>query len=355
VYGGKKMKIALIPPQIIRTPPKNYGGAEQVVADLGEPLAKLGHDVTIFAPKGSFAEGCKIVETVDAPERTDVNWVQLEKNAYDIYKDKLQGFDIIHDHSWFGFPYLVKIDPANKDMHFCHTKHGHFDWRADQVPEQLKPINLIAISSFMQKEFKTQGWESRVVYNGINLDRYPYYSGEREDYLVCIGRIAKEKGIHIAIQAAKETNQKLVIMGGSFVNDRKYLDAIKSECDNSNGLCSLHLDVDHAEKIDAISKAKACLIPSQFGELFGLVAPESLATGTPAIVWADGALPEIITTSAVGTVCRDYDAFLKAVQNVDAAGYVQVACRQRAEDFSRENMAKNYLDVYQKVIGGEGW
>jgi glycosyltransferase involved in cell wall biosynthesis len=346
------MKIGVISPPLLKCPPTAYGGLEVVVFDLCEALAEQNHDVTLFAPNGSYAKGCKVVETNIAPERTNVNWIELEKIQYETIKSRLQGFDILADHTWFGFSYLQKLDPVNKDMKICKTMHGHFDWNPNNIPEPIKPVNLIAISKYMQSEYKMQGWESRYCYNGIDINKYKFYDGFRDDRLVFVGRITKIKGVHIALKVAQETSTPIDIIGGSFVgeNEKEFLEAIKKECEDSHGLATLHLDLAHDKKVEYLKRAKACLIPSNFKEPFGLTAVESLAVGTPAIVWADGALGEIINDPKCGTVCRDYDAFLKACQNIDAAGYDQKECRNRAEFFSRENMATNYVKIYEDVM-----
>ena len=48
------MKIAQIAPLIESVPPRLYGGTERIVSYLTEELAKLGHDVTLFASGDSI-------------------------------------------------------------------------------------------------------------------------------------------------------------------------------------------------------------------------------------------------------------------------------------------------------------
>ena len=43
------MRIALIAPPFIPVPPKRYGGTELFVSALARGLAKLGHDVVVYA------------------------------------------------------------------------------------------------------------------------------------------------------------------------------------------------------------------------------------------------------------------------------------------------------------------
>ena len=349
------MKIALVAPPLLKTPPTGYGGLEQVVYDLGCALTAGGDDVTLFAPPGSHIDGGKVFETVEAPERTDVNWVDLEGNAYNKYVTELSAFDIVHDHSWFGFPFLAKM--SIPDLKLCHTHHGHLDWSPSKMPPQLGKLNLIGISDFMRKEYEAQGWGARYVYNGIDINKYKY-SGKKGDRLVFVGRISEFKHSDIAIQVAIETKIPIDIIGGSFVDNKPYLESVKTMCDNSNGIATLHLDLPMDKKIEFVRSAKANLIPSAFGEPFGLVAVEALACGTPVIAFDDGALREIMGKDGdVGYVCSTKGEMVKIVGNIDKTKHKisPIHCRKRAEFFSRENMAKNYRILYEKIIKGEEW
>ena len=349
------MKIALISPPLLKTPPTGYGGLEQVVYDLGCALAAGGNDVTLFAPPGSHIDGGKLFETIVAPERTDVNWVQLEGDAYNKYSASLSEFDIIHDHSWFGFAYLAKM--GNPKLKICHTHHGHCDWNPSKIPPQIGKINLIAISEFMRREYESQGLTSKFVYNGIDLNKYPYCD-KKGDRLVFVGRISSFKQPHLAIEAAVSSKTPIDIIGGSFVDKPEFLETIKTMCDNSGGLATLHLDLSHYEKVKFVQNAKACLVPSHMGEPFGLTIIEAFACGTPVIALNDGAIREVVgDTAGAGYVCDTSDEFIKIVRNIGWNGYAIKPrdCRNRAEYFSRENMAKRYKALYEKIIKGEEW
>ena len=346
------MKIALISPPLLKTPPSGYGGLEQVVYDLGCAHAAAGEDVTLFAPPGSHIDGGKLFETIVAPERTDVNWVELEGNAYNKYSRELESFDIVHDHSWFAFPYLVKM--MNPKLKICHTHHGHLDWNPSKIPPSIEKVNLIGISEFMKREYESQGWKSKYVYNGIDINKYAY-SDKKEDRLVFVGRISKFKQPELAIRAAMDTKTPIDVIGGSFVDDNAFLEQIKTLCDNSNGIATLHLDLSMDKKIEFVQHAKANLVCSKFGEPFGLVAVEAFACGTPVIAFNDGALSEIVGTDRkYGYMCNTYEEFVKCVEVVKGV-FPPEACRKRSEVFSRENMAKTYKTFYQKIIDGKGW
>lgn len=343
------MKIALVSPIVLLTPPRGYGGAEWVIYDLGAALVELGHDVTLIAPKQSHIPGAKLMETVVSPESVDCDWVSLEVEAGKHYLDNLGEFDIINDHSWFGVPYLAK--GKKQDIKICHTHHGHIDWDPKRLPSDVKNLNLIAISKFMSDLQIRRGFGSRYVYNGIDLGKYEYSDKPREERLLYVGRISTYKQPHTAIRVAQKTGIPIDIVGGSFVDSHEYLDTIRKMCWDSDGLATLHLDVSNEVKIKFMQRAKALLVPSAMGEPFGLISVESMACGTPIIALRDGAIPEVVGDA--GYICDTEEEMIKCARYDRLTSPKK--CRGRAEMFSRKNMAKNYLKLYQQVIDGPGW
>src|SRR5208337_2258674 len=161
------------------------------------------------------------------------------------------------------------------------THHGHLDWSPTHVNrEMFNPINLIAISQYMSREYLTQGWKSRYVYNGVDLTTHPF-SSEKGENLVFVGRLSKFKQPALAIDAALAAGKKIHVIGGSFVDDPNYLEMIRKKCEMSGGEAILHLDASHEEKVKLVGNASACLIPSAMQEPFGLTCIEAMSCGTP--------------------------------------------------------------------------
>jgi len=224
------MKIGIVVPPLLKTPPSGYGGLEQVAYDLCCALAAKGEEVTLIAPVGSHAEGCKVFETIQSPEKTDVNWIQLEYDAFMKYQSILTEFDIIHDHSWFAFPYLVRFDEKNRGLKICHTHHGHLDWNVKATKPEILPVNLIGISSYMSSEYKTQGWESKFVYNGINLQAYKAPSNvKREKRAVFVGRISPIKQPDQAYAHVWKQESRLMLSADHLLHQQKSRTSTLSE------------------------------------------------------------------------------------------------------------------------------
>ncbi len=344
------MKIALIPPPLLKTPPSRYGGLEQVVYDLGCALLKAGHDVTLVAPHGSnLPDPGKVIETGQAKEDTKCNWVQEEIDHFGVYAARVgEEFDIIHDHTWFGTPYLLKI---KKNVKICHTHHGHLNWNPKAMPKKTEHLNLIAISQFMANLYISMGFQSKYVYNGIEIEKYPFKK-EKGDRFLFVGRFSEFKMPHVAIDLARDAGHPIDLVGGTFVDNPNYLDYIKHRC--ALGEATIYLDAPHEVKLKMMQDARALIVPSKFMEPFGLVAAEALACGTPVVALNDGALREVVGDDGIaGYVGNTYDDLLRALKQID--GISPEECRKRGELFSREKMAENYVKLYEKVVGGEEW
>ena len=121
-------------------------------------------------------------------------------------------------------------------------------------------LNLIAISNWMQQVYASQGFTSRVVYNGIPIEEYPF-KAEKGDRLLFVGRLDSFKRPHIAIEVARKTGLGLDIVGGSFVGDIAYMESIKQACDGKQ--IKLYLDASQEEKVKLYQNAKACIFPSK--------------------------------------------------------------------------------------------
>lgn len=350
-----KLSVALISTPFFTIPPKGYSGLEQVIWDLACALDELGHHVTIFGPQGSQpTKHGQLIETGPSINTVGVNWLEEERKRYNVYKDLItpEKYDIIHDHSWFAFPYLLKIN--NPRIKIIKTHHGGFNW--DSLPN-IKP-NLVAISKFMaaytEQYFKQKGYniKAEYVYNGIDLDKYPYQQTKTE-HLLFVGRLSTFKQPHIAVEIARKTNHKLDIIGGTFVDNDQYVMQLEKLVEHDPNI-TIFKDAPHSLKIEKMKDAKALLFPSRMNEPFGLCALEAMSCGTPVIALDDGAISEVIIHSKTGWVCKSVDEMIHDVRE-HIPDIKPEDCRARAEQLSRKVMAENYIKLYQRIIRGEEW
>lgn len=318
---------------------------------MGVELVRLGHKIVLFGTVGSRLEGGLVYETNIAPEKVEVNWLDLEKQAYERYKHTLKDFDIIHSNCWYHFSYLAK--GAIPELKVCATHHGHLNFSTK--PLGVDKMNLIAISRFMAEEYKSiLKTDIRYVHNGINLEKYPFKK-EKGDRLLYVGRFSSFKQPHIAVEVARRLNVGIDLCGGTFIHpqDRPYLERLKDMCDGQQ--IKMYPNAPHEVKVKLMQDAKCLLFPSRMGEPFGLVSCEAAACGTPTVALRDGAIAEVVKDGVTGYVCDTTEQMVEAVKKVDEIK--PEACRRRIEsNFSREIMARNYVEkCYEPVMRDEEW
>ena len=339
-----KMKVALLSTSIFPPcPDLKYAGIEAVVHNLGVALAKDGHEVLVVGTKGTQVEGCEVLETVELSE--DRNCFDVGREAYEIWKNQVDGFDVVHGHNCWAFEYLYARE--HPDATVVQTHHGGINWRRE---DSTTFPNLLAVSQFAALELRKLGYPARHAYNGIDLDDYPFKE-EKGDRLLFTGRFTTSKGVHLALEVARKTGLGLDLVGPTHSADQQYGHRIRDQCDGER--FRVWGEVSKDVKVQLMQDAKAILIPSQWGEPFGLIAAEAMACGTPALCLNDGALKEVVAHGRTGFICDSLDQMVQAVHRVDEMDPRR--CRQRVENlFSKEVMAQNYLHLYREAQTG-GW
>lgn len=345
------MKILLNSTCVFPLPPPGYAGTEWIVYDLAVNLAKMGHEVSVAAPIGStFPAGITHIPTTpptwdDNAEKA--NWPNLWPKFYDLPNDKPL-FDIVHDHSFWGWPYAVGKDHAN--VNICWTLHG---WTPKSHPPPVKNPNIIALSRFMAMRWSAMlGTHVEYVHNGIDPTRYEF-SAKKGDRYLFLGRIANFKGPHEVVWIAKELRIPVDIVGEDrFTGDPSYP---LNVAESTKGTTAKYVGtVDNETKVAYLRDAKALLLPELWDEPFGLIVLEANASGTPVIATRVGALPEIIVDGKTGFLCGSPKEMKECIGK--ESEIEPEACREHVlSKFTSERMARDYEALYLKILGGHGW
>lgn len=339
------MRILQIAPPWFAVPPASYGGIEQVVASLADHLAEAGHDVTLLASGGSRSAARVRSVFAEPPSKLLGDPVIELTHVLDAYLDGGR-YDVVHDHTLLG----TALGAVQSDVPVVHTLHGPWTQHNRRLYARLaERIALVGIShdqAGRSGDIPVAG----VVYNGIDLDRYPF-SGRKDGHLAYVGRASREKGPEVAVQVARRLGRRLVM--AIKINEQ-------AEHEYWNRVVRPHVydadiivrtGVTHQEKVEIVGTASALLFPIQWPEPFGLVMVEANACGTPVVGYARGAAPEVVADGHTGRLVApdDIDALCDAV--ADAERLDPEACRRRVEErFSSRHMAAGYQDVYAAAV-----
>lgn len=368
----KKLKIAQLSTPFISVPPQNYGGTELVVHNITEELVKRGHEVTLFAPGDSKTQA-KLVSVYEkslTPLEMEKQFSPLALKLFWMHSlptlmhailpfEKAREFDIIHNHiHYVGLLYAQLIKTPT-----LHTYHGDFTGALQspiekEILDKYKTQPWTAISETQKKNCSLDLNFVSVIHHGVPLEKFEFNKSPG-DYLVWLGRITAKKGVKEAIQVAKLTNKKLIIAGVIHPRDQNFYESeIEPQIDNK--LIFFKGGLDFIKKVELLKNARILLYPVSWEEPFGLVMVEAMATGTPVIGLAHGAVKEIIQNNETGFLISDTDdkiarmvESVKKIYDMDQVTYEQMryAGRKRVEEnFTVEKMVDNYEKVYYSLI-----
>jgi len=343
------MKIAQIAPLNEAVPPLLYGGTERIVAYLCDSLAEMGHDVTLFASAEARTRA-KLVPMRDQAIRLDACPLKSDMAAHLAMLDEVRrqssDFDILHFHvDLIQFPMFEDI--AERTL---TTLHGRLDLKdLPAVYARWPDFPLVSISNNQRRPLPDANWAATVPH-GIPMRNFVFSPSPKGGYLAFLGRISPEKGPERAIAIARAAGLPLRIAAKVDPADVVYFhQTVEPLLDDP--LVEFVGEIKEEDKSEFLGNALALLFPVDWPEPFGLVLIEAMACGTPVIAWNRGSVPEIVEDGITGFVVNSEGEALRAIDRLKTLNRLRVrhVCERR---FSARSMAKRYLDVYARLVGG---
>ncbi len=349
------MHIGILAPIAWRTPPQHYGGWELVAYQLTEGLVARGHTVTLFATADSLTSAR--LESV-CPHPLNQPGSQLDSRVYETLhiahayeRAAALGVDILHNHiGCFGVP------PARTaPFPVVTTLHGSAAEAGSRLLYEHYHEHAYVSISHAERQLAPALRYVATVYNGIDVASFDEVS-TREDYLLVVGRMSPDKGIHLAIAVARQAGLRLVLAGIVPKENADYFEqAVRPHL--QAGQVEFVGPVDHQQKKKWFSRAKASLHLVTYQEAFGLTMAESLACGTPVVAVDRGSVPEVIAHGKTGFIIpaaserEIIQAAVGALPGVDSldSAYLRQQAFQR---FDTQQMVAGYEKVYQALLEG---
>ena len=202
---------------------------------------------------------------------------------------------------------------------FVATLHGRLD--ASGVSELIKAmpdVPLISISDSQRRWNEDANWVA-TIHHGLDFSAAPV-SDAPGDYLLLVGRVMPEKGIAEAIEVARQTGIRLVMAAKVKHPDERALFEAVVQPAIDDGVVDWRGEIGAEERDSLMAGALATLMLGAWPEPFGLVAIESMATGTPVIGRRAGALVETVRHGTTGYLVDDVSEAVLAVSRVGGAG-----------------------------------
>lgn len=334
------------------------GGLEAHVWGLAGGLRDRGHEVTVFAGPGSDPRLGVQTLALERPRisdaaRADVSmgpadWLD-EHHAYlslmlRLSRDGTATHDVVHNHSLHHLPIAMAGALDVPMVSTLHTPPTPWLESAIQAGGDGDRLTFAAVSEHTARAWSHLVHDARVIPNGVDMSRWTLGPGGGP--LLWHGRIAPEKGTHLAIDASLLAGEELLVAGP--IVDRQYYETevrprLRSPLVRHVG----HLHHDALAAL--VRRASAVLVTPCWDEPYGLVVAEALACGTPVCAFARGALPELIDTGC-GVLVAPGDAVALAAAVDRAKSLSRAAVRCHAESTcSLERMVGRYEDLYREL------
>ncbi|WP_162785054.1 glycosyltransferase [Bacillus sp. P14.5] len=144
------MRIVQVSTDTLPVPPPKYGGIQRLVHSLSEELVTRGHEVFVFAPKGSTSSGTVIPYPHSGP--------QPELIQKFVKENLPENIDIIHDHTHFSL-----IDKLNLTV----PTISNININATTFPKYPVYISRNALQV-------SGGNKGFCIYPGIDLSQYEF-------------------------------------------------------------------------------------------------------------------------------------------------------------------------------------
>jgi glycosyltransferase involved in cell wall biosynthesis len=286
---------------------------------LVDGLSARGHEVVLFAsgdsdPRFAIDPLCAEHHERSFPGREHQADPALIAHVDDCYAGACAriasgGFDVLHNNSLSRLPLSrdltdriptvtsLHVPPYDALRHFVTASHG---------PRHRLTVTSAAQMRVWWPEGAPGGVS--VLHNGIDPDLWAFNAkGDRS--AVWCGRIAAEKGTHLAVAAARSAGLPLTLFGP--IENRSYWDSQVAPHLGSAIRYGGHCDDRTLAR--EIGRAGVFLFTPCWDEPFGLVAAEAMACGLPVAGFDRGAAREVVGEAGVLVPEGDTAALARAM------------------------------------------
>lgn len=397
--------MALVSSGLVPVPPVRGGAVEEYVYQLSRHLRRFGVDAVVI--DANYDDNKLVYEELNGAQIVRIPTTKpfigfkeriikefLFGRAASRYISR-EGFDIIHANTtWTGSALaLHKSIGKFKCRGFVYTCHNPL-WPENKVHSGEKIVRLvegytmkmadivIALNKTMYRTLtekaKIDPRKMIIVPNGVDteffrpglkdeqiLDRYGL---EEQSYILFVGRVSPEKGVHILLRAFKQIvndvpkNFKLVIAGPltSAFNSTQvsnYAKAVMSYAKEKLGERVVFTGAIDRNSLRILYSNAYCFVLPSLAEAFPMVLLEAMASGAPTIGSTAGGIPDIIIDGVNGLLFRKGDwrdlanELLILIQDRGFRDKLSHNARKYVEEnFSWSTVAMKIKEVYDSII-----
>lgn len=277
----------------------------------------------------------------------------------------LKGYDFVISSSHSFSSKSVIVGPGTKHVSYIHTppRYLYTEFNETQILRTpilrtilspllswlrvrdfigaQRPDVLIANSKHVQKRIlKYYRRDSVVVYPPVTIPKK--IPNRKPQYYVCVSRLARQKGMDLAIKTCNTLRERLVIVGEG--SQEAFLRSIAGPTIEFWG------KVPDEKMAGVWAGAKALIYPS-IEEDFGIVPVEAMAHGVPVIAYDSGALRESVVDGKTGIFFSEFTmhALQRAISQLNVLPWSSASLRAHARKFSEKAFIENIKTAVIRV------
>ena len=353
-------------------------GAEAVILNLARALDAGGEHHSMLGVFDNSAAPNHELYTVALAQGLDAHLVpcrgQFDRSVPARIRNLAQraNVDLIHAHGYKAdiYAYLAKSGTQVPLVSTCHNWiENDFTVRLYGSLDRfiLRRFNAVAaVSNDVRDRLLKAGVASKhihVIRNGIDLGSFRHIaeirkrriSGTVPIRIGLVGRLSEEKGVDVFLRAASEIPRgnpepEFVVAGEG--PDRAALERLIAELGLNNRVALLGHTTDMPDFYGSVD----VLVSASRTEGLPMVLLEGMASGLAPVATAVGAVPQVVRDSETGLLVAPNDpaALALAMQHMiedprrrEILG--QNAQKLIAKEFSAEQMAAEYIEMYERV------
>ena len=328
--------------------PGSVGGAEQILRQIDAGLVRRGHRSLVVARPESEVAGTLIpIQSPDGRVATQ-SWFAAHDAIRRAIASALARYpvDVVHLHDIHFGDYLPQQDvPALVTLHMPLT------WYKPQSLRISRPNTYFHCVSRSQREISPVNLPLLPdIENGIAselLQDAPHI--RKQNFVAMLGRICPEKGFDVGLRAARRARIAALLAGQVFPfpeHERYFAEQIQPQLDP----CRRYIgSVGSRSRRRLLASAQCVVVPSLVPETSSLVAHEAIASGTPVVAFAKGALPEVVQHGKTGLLVDHESDLPDAI--LAARSLNPQDCKIAAQRFyTSDDMVERYIETYHQVL-----
>lgn len=346
----------------------SWGGVERYVVYLSEGLDSQSIENAVACPTGSPIARHLHAKVVPIALKSRMSLPSIGKYVKVLRKER---YDVIHAHFSPDFvPVGIAARLAGTPLRIM-TRHLALPMKRSKVARNLALFeHIIPVSDAVMKVLKASGvppHRMTVAKAGVPILEAARSREEvrkslglqDEEFAVgCFGRLVKEKGVEVLIDAASLVHGvKFHIFGDG--PERSALQRRITE-KHAGDRVTLHGSVESV--VDLMNAVDAVAIPSVWAEAFPYAALESMSLGVPVLASKIGGLPELVRDGVDGLLSppRDVEALVTNIMILRANRSLTQGLGETGKEIHRsrytvEKMGERVLNVYKHELGFKGY